>query len=141
MTAPPPPVADIESRLDDAMRRAAIASADVAGLEVAAADMKDPAVAGEPPAAELPPELMQRLSIDWTGPVGPLVQAVAEQVGYGYVETGPEPAAAFMLTIRRRDEQAWRILRDAGLAVTTRATIVLDAERKIVELRWPEISA
>ena len=88
----PVPETSIETRLDDAMRRASIASARVAGIEIAAAgDVGN--LPADPAAADVPDELRQRISVDWTGPAGPLVAAIAEQVGYGFAETGPVPAA------------------------------------------------
>ena len=141
--SPPDPgpvaVTGIETRLDDAMRRASIASARVAGLEIAAAGLGG-AEGADPDASSLPEELRQRISVDWTGPAAPLFRAVADQVGYGFVETGPEPAAAVMLTMHRRDEQAWRVLRDAGIALKSNGEVVINAPSRIIELRWPELN-
>ena len=132
------PAAEIETRLDDAMRRASLASARVAGIEIAAAGM-----AGQQPedpdASELPAELRQRVSVDWAGPAAPLVQAVADQIGYGFAVTGPEPTAPVMLTLHRRDEQAWRVLRDAGIALKSSSEIVINVPSRIIELHWPEL--
>ena len=137
---PPPPASTVETRLDDAMRRASIASARVAGIEIAAAGIgADPEA--DPAVGDLPAELRQRVSIDWAGPAAPLVKAVADQIGYGFVATGPAPAAPVLLTMHRRDEQAWRVLRDAGLALKTSGKIVINVPSKIVELRWPELDS
>ena len=141
--SPPDPgpvaAAGIETRLDDAMHRASIASARVAGLEIAAAGM-----AGtehpDPDESNLPEELRQRISVDWTGPAAPLFRAVADQVGYGFVETGPEPPSPVILTMHRRDEQAWRILRDAGIALKSNGEVVINGPSRIIELRWPELN-
>ena len=138
--APPPPASSIETRLDDAMRRASIASARVAGIEIAAADIAGDREA-DPAAGDLPAELRQRVSVDWAGPAEPLVKAVADQIGYGFAVTGPDPAAPVLLTMHRRDEQAWRVLRDAGLGLKTSGKIVINVPSKIVELRWPEIDS
>lgn len=130
---------DIEARLDDAMRRAAEASALAAGLELAAAGRPE-ILPADPPDELLPDALRARISVDWTGPLEPLVKAVAEEVGYGFTQTGPAHPPV-ILTIRRTDEQAWKILRDAGRAVTSRATIAVHADRRIIELRWPQVPA
>ena len=135
----PQPVTGIETRLDDAMRRASLASARVAGIEIVAAGM-DEAGGSEPDSSRLPAELRQRISIDWTGPAGPLVRAIADQIGYGFVSTGPEPAAPVILTMHRRDEQAWSVLRDAGIALKSNAEIVINVPSRIVEMRWPELN-
>ncbi len=133
-----PAATSIETRLDDAMRRASIASARVAGIEIAAAGMGEE-MPTDPAASGLPAELRQRVSIDWAGPAGPLVRAIADQIGYGFVATGPEPAAPVMLTMHRRDEQAWRVLRDAGIALKSSGEIVINVPSRIIELRWPEL--
>lgn len=133
----PVPSTSIETRLDDAMRRASIASARVAGIEIAAAgDFGN--LPADPAPADVPDELRRRISVDWTGPAGPLVGAIAEQVGYGFAETGPAPAAPVILTLHRRDEEAWRVLRDAGIGLRTAAKITVNAPSRLMELRWPQ---
>ncbi len=134
----PVPATSIETRLDDAMRRASIASARVAGMEISAAGLSGDEPS-DPEASALPAELRQRISVDWTGPAPPLIEAMARQIGYGYSSSGPPPAAPVILTMHRRDEQAWRVLRDAGIALKTNAKIVINVPSRIVELRWPEL--
>ena len=42
-----------------------------------------------------------------------------------------------MITINSLDTPIWEILRDAGIAATTRAVIIVDAPAQRIELRRP----
>ncbi|MCY4326952.1 MAG: DotD/TraH family lipoprotein, partial [Rhodobacteraceae bacterium] len=125
----------VDAELDAAMKRAAAAAARVAGIEIAAATAT-PEAGPTPPANRIPPELRRRVSVDWTGPLSPLVWAMAEQIGYEFHQSGPKRPPV-MITINSLDTPIWEILRDAGIAATTRAVIIVDAPAQRIELRRP----
>ncbi|MDE0256044.1 MAG: DotD/TraH family lipoprotein [Rhodospirillaceae bacterium] len=125
---------EIDRELRAAMKRAAEASAAVAGLEIAAAtDLPAPGPA--PRARDLPRELRTRISVDWTGPMEPLAKVVAEAVGYRFDSSGPRSATPLMISIHRIDEPAWRVLRDIGISAGASAALVVDARAKRIEFR------
>ncbi len=129
---------DLDRSLTAAMRRAAAASAAVAGIEIASAN-ETAEVSPPPPSAALPPELRRRISVDWTGPLAPLLDAVAGEIGYRFVETGPGRAQPVMITMHRLDAPAWEILRDAGMAAATEALVITDVPRRTLEMRRPAV--
>ncbi len=127
----------VDAELDAAMKRAAAASARIAGIEMSAAPHRPDAVP-TPDRAQIPPELRRRVSVDWTGPLTPLVWAMADQIGYSFSQTGPQ-GQPVMVTMNVMDQPVWEILRDAGMAATTRAVIIVDAPARRIELRRPPV--
>ena len=134
---PPDPV--VEDTLAAAAERASRASQ--AAAEVAIAEAGPSAAGGYsvPPGMDLPPELKRRFSVNWTGPLTALLKSLAMEVGYEFVVDGAPPAMPLTISLHRRDEPAWRILRDAGIAVSNAATVVLRPNARVIVLRhaWP----
>ena len=126
--------------LDAAMRRAAIASAQIAGLEMTAAN-RSSEISTMPPRGTVPDELRKRISIDWAGPVQPLLAAVSAEIGYGFFTTGAETAQPVMITLNRLDEPVWQVLRDVGLATGAEAVVVVDATERRIEFRRAAIDS
>ena len=120
--------------LDEAMRRAAAASARVAGLEITAANKRGGIVL-QPPVGAVPEELRSRISIEWTGPVEPLLAALADEIGYRMAVTGSASAQPVMISMSRLDEPVWHVFRDIGMAIGTEGAVVVDATSRRVEFR------
>lgn len=134
--APDPAVEDPLAAAAERASRASLAAAEVA---VARAG---PAAAGGysvPAGMDLPPELKQRYTVNWTGPLTALLKSLSMEIGYELVIDGAPPAMPLTISLHRQDEPAWRILRDAGLAVSNAATVVLRPNARIIVLRhaWP----
>ena len=126
--------------LDAAMRRAAIASARVAGLEMTAANGSGE-ISTMPPRGAVPAELRTRISIDWAGPVRPLLAAISAEIGYGFHTTGAAAAQPVMITLNRRDEPVWQVLRDVGQSIGAEAVVVVDATERRIEFRRAAIDS
>lgn len=83
-----------------------------------------------------PEELMRKVTIDWTGPVEPLLATLADRAGYQFTVIGsPSPTPA-VVSVNVIDRPIVEQLRSVGLQVTGTADVVVDAGRKVVELQY-----
>ena len=85
------------------------------------------------------PELIgmaQLTSVDWSGPVGPLVEKIAAAANYKVHVLGTKPAIPILVSISAKATPLADILRDAGFQCGDKANIVVYPASKIVELRY-----
>lgn len=82
------------------------------------------------------PELLQRVTLEWVGPLTALLESLAEKAGYGFVVAGPRPVVPTVVSVLAEDEVLIFVLRDAGLQAGSGALVVVDAERREVRLDW-----
>jgi defect in organelle trafficking protein DotD len=75
-------------------------------------------------------------SIDWSGPVGPLVKKIAEATNYKFKVLGTSPAIPILVSITAKNVPLADILRDASFQCGNRANIVTYPASKIIELRY-----
>ena len=75
-------------------------------------------------------------SIDWNGPIEPLVKVLAKATKYSFKAYGQEPAIPIMVTIYASNQPIGSILRDAGLQTGSRANIIVYPATKTIELRY-----
>ena len=126
------------AQLDTLLDRAAEANLMIARIETARSAGQAPVPAADlPPDVQLPANLEQLISVDWTGPVEPLLRAIAEHIGYTYKVTGPAPAQPVIVTISRRDEPVWTLMRDVAISLTSAATIIVNPTQELITLQYP----
>lgn len=75
-------------------------------------------------------------TIDWSGPVGPLVGQVAKAADYRVRFVGRPPAIPVLVTIYEKNAMLGDILRDIGYQCGERATLVVYPETRVIELRY-----
>ena len=75
-------------------------------------------------------------SIDWSGPVEPLVKKIAQVTGYKLHVLGTQPAIPILISITAKDTPLADILRDAEFQCGGKAHIVIYPASKIIELRY-----
>jgi defect in organelle trafficking protein DotD len=78
----------------------------------------------------------QLASLDWSGPIGPLVKKIAEATNYRYKVLGTAPTVPILVSISAKDIPLGDILRDAGFQCGEKANIVVYPASKIIELRY-----
>lgn len=78
-------------------------------------------------------------SIDWSGPVEPLVKKIAEATNYKFKALGTPPAIPILVSITAKDTPLADILRDAGFQCGRKANIVVYPASKIIELRYVKL--
>lgn len=95
------------------------------------------------PQAKLPsppvPEMIgmaQLASIEWTGPVGPLVEKIAAASRYKVRTLGHSPAIPILVSISAKSTPLADILRDATFQCGSKANIVVYPASKTIELRY-----
>lgn len=75
-------------------------------------------------------------SIDWSGPVEPLLRTMAKTADYRLRTLGTPPAIPVIITIYAKNEMLGDILRDVGYQTGRRASVVVFPESRVIELRY-----
>jgi len=132
MVASPDPVA---LRLASAVDRASAALQTLASVEQA----RNPnaAIQAVPYA---PQELRRTVSVDWVGPIEPILRQLADRAGYQTRINGDQPPVPVVITLQARQKSVIEVLRDVGLQAGTRADVVVDANAKVVELNYAPVA-
>lgn len=97
------------------------------------------------PAAKIPagPEpkrigMADVASVDWTGPVEPLLRKVAAASHYKFRVMGKAPAIPVLVSVSAKSLPLADILRDITYQSQQHAKVVLYADQRIIELRYPQ---
>lgn len=75
-------------------------------------------------------------SMNWSGPIEPLVAQIAKASGYQLRVSGVSPAIPVLVSINAKDIPLGQILRDAGYQCGNRADIVVFPRSKVIELLY-----
>ena len=75
-------------------------------------------------------------SIDWNGPVQPLVQKIADATNYKLRVLGKAPAIPVLISISTEKQPMGDILRNAGYQCGKRAQVVVFPSTHTIELRY-----
>lgn len=78
----------------------------------------------------------QLSSIDWSGPIGPLVKKIATAAHYKLRVLGNPPPIPILVNVTAHDIPLADILRDAGFQCGNKANIVVYPASRIIELRY-----
>jgi defect-in-organelle-trafficking protein DotD len=75
-------------------------------------------------------------SIDWSGPIEPLLQQIANAANYRLRILGTPPAIPVLVTVYANNAMLGDVLRNAGYQCGRRATVVVFADSRVIELRY-----
>ncbi|MDX1900670.1 MAG: type IVB secretion system lipoprotein DotD [Gammaproteobacteria bacterium] len=75
-------------------------------------------------------------SIDWSGPVEPVLSEMARATGYRLRVLGKAPAIPLMVSVYDKNMMMGDILRDVGYQCGRRASVVVFPETRVIELRY-----
>jgi defect-in-organelle-trafficking protein DotD len=75
-------------------------------------------------------------SIDWSGPIGPIVKKIAQASQYELHVLGRPPALPVLISIHQKNTQLGYILRDIDYQAGAKANIVVFPDKRIIELRY-----
>jgi len=94
-----------------------------------------------PPANFQPPTpdsygMSNLVSIDWSGPIEPLVNQIAASAGYSVRVMGKEPAVPVMVYLSEKNQPLGEVLRNAGYQCGDKADIIVFPKNKTIELRY-----
>lgn len=90
----------------------------------------------DPPPSPASYDMAQLSSVDWSGPVEPLVQQIAKMSNYRLRVLGRPPAIPVLVTVYDKNMMLGDILRDVGYQAAKRATIVVFTDSRVIELRY-----
>lgn len=75
-------------------------------------------------------------SIDWDGPVGPLVQQIANATNYKLKVLGKPPSIPIIVSVSAKNTPIGNVLRDVGYQSGKKAAIVVFPSTHTIELRY-----
>ncbi len=98
-----------------------------------------PAVAVQP-IHNAPPELKRAITINWIGPVEPLLKKLADRASYNFITVGDKPPVPLVVNIDKENTPVIDVLRSAGLQLGLRADVKVDSITKMVELHYAPVT-
>jgi len=75
-------------------------------------------------------------SVDWSGPVEPIVIQIAKMTGYRVRILGTAPAIPVLVTVYDKNMMIADILRDIGYQAGRRAAVVVYPDSRVIEIRY-----
>ncbi len=78
-------------------------------------------------------------SIDWSGPIEPLVKHISKASKYKFRKLGKEPSVPIIITINSKNRPLAHILRDVHYQANDKAEIRVYQRKKVIELRYATI--
>lgn len=105
-------------------------------------DLAETAQAAHPlPTLDPPPSpssygMGELTTLDWSGPVEPLIRQVAMVSNYRTRVLGTPPAIPVIVTVFQKNVMLGDVLRDIGYQCGRRASIVVYPESRVIELRY-----
>ncbi len=93
-------------------------------------------IKAEPYPEPIYPSLSRIVSVDWSGPVEPLLEEMAKLTHYRVKVLGHEPAIPVLVTIESDKITAHELLREARAQVYLRADILIFPDSGVIELHY-----
>lgn len=90
-----------------------------------------------PPAA--PQELRRTVTVNWNGPITGIAKTLADRAGYRLDVTGATPPVPVVVNISAYQRPVIEVLRDVGLQAGSRASVIVDSDRRVVEIVYATI--
>jgi defect-in-organelle-trafficking protein DotD len=75
-------------------------------------------------------------SVDWSGPIEPLVRQLAKAANYRVRILGKQPGIPVLVTVYDKEMMLADIFRDVGYQAGRRASVIIYPEERVVELRY-----
>lgn len=77
-----------------------------------------------------------KIDIDWTGPIGPLVNKLGSLTNYRVKFLGTEPAIPILISINAKGAIIAEVLQNASLQTGKRAHILVFPASRLIEVRY-----
>ena len=78
-------------------------------------------------------------SIEWAGPVEPLIRQIAAATNYRFKALGKKPSIPINVSVTAKNLPMGDILRDVGYQCGKRAQVIVFPSQHIIELRYANI--
>jgi defect-in-organelle-trafficking protein DotD len=121
----------VSALLADAADRASSSLEKLAAIEAQKSQM-----ASVPEMTNVPRELRRGVTINWIGPVEPLLKKLSERASYRFVVFGQEPPSRVIVSVDVENEPIAEVLKDVGLQLGAEAKVHLNAQTRVIELRY-----
>lgn len=139
-TNPPPVITTPAAVVDDtAQAKLAEAAASVSqSLEELAAMEKavHPTTRIPPPPNPVSIGMAKLVSVNWNGPVEPLIRKIAAASNYKVRIIGRSPAIPALVSISAQNTALADVLRDAAFQVERKADVILYPRSRVIEIRY-----
>ena len=76
------------------------------------------------------------IDVDWTGPLGPLVDKIAKLSGYRVKTLGNEPPIPVVVSISAKQAILAEVLQNASFQAGRKATILVFPSNRVIEVRY-----
>ena len=119
-------------KLAQAADKASKALDSIAGIE----QQRSPATPPVEDYSGAPPNLMQPVSIRWSGSIEPVAKTLAERAGYRFRVKGNVPPIPLTVNVDAYQQPIIHVLHDIGLQAGHRADLAVDGASGVVELRY-----
>jgi defect-in-organelle-trafficking protein DotD len=133
---PQPPQASYLSKTEHSLAEASYAVSnsivDLAETEQAA----HPNLPLEPPPNPGTYGMGGMTTIDWSGPVEPLIRQIANASAYRIRVLGTQPAIPILVTVNVKNAMLGDVLRDVGYQCGRRATVAVFPSSRVIEVRY-----
>ncbi len=80
--------------------------------------------------------LRQVGTVDWSGPIEPLLEQIAQSMSYRMRVIGRRPKVALIVTISVKNTAMATILRDIDYQATNKAFVAVYPQTRVIELRY-----
>lgn len=127
------PSDDASMRLVEAASSVSNSLSELAEIEAAATP---PGVTGKPLPDSENYALQSRATVDWSGPIEPLLERIAKLTGFHLRVLGKAPAIPVLVSISAHNKPYTEILRDAALQAGNKADVLVYSSSRVIELRY-----
>lgn len=127
------PSDDASMRLVEAASSVSNSLDELAKIEAASTP---PGVNGKPLPDAQSYALQSKASVDWSGPIEPLLERIAKISGYHVRVLGKAPAIPVLVSLSAKNITLSDMLRNAALQAGKKADILVYANSHVIELRY-----
>ena len=106
------------------------------GVLAAAEQSENPPILNTAPLKSPEGGMGGRIDLEWTGPLGPLVQKIAQMSDYHLKFLGKEPAIPILISISAHATPIADILENAILQAGKKAAVLVFPQEKVIEVRY-----
>ncbi len=86
--------------------------------------------------SNVPPNLMQPVSLRWSGPAEQVIKALADRAGLRFRTKGNKPATPLIVNVDAYQQPIMHVLTNIGLQLGRRADVAVDSRGGAIELRY-----
>lgn len=80
--------------------------------------------------------MQRRASVDWSGPIQPLIKQISKAANFKLRVLGKRPPLPVLIDITAQNATLGDLLRDADFQAAKKANIKIDKNHRVIELRY-----